>query len=76
MKTIRGAITAENTIDGIKEATVELLGTILRENRINQKGWLACSLDEEVSRRVFLHNVIFQLLFVTNLQFIIFSKNL
>ena len=36
MKTIRGAITAENTIDGIKEATVELLSTILSENRISQ----------------------------------------
>ncbi|MBR2386090.1 chorismate mutase [bacterium] len=36
MKTIRGAITSENTIEGIKEATVELLSTILSENRISQ----------------------------------------
>ena len=36
MKTIRGAITTENSIEGIKEATVELLSTILSENRISQ----------------------------------------
>lgn len=36
MKTIRGAITAENTKEGIKEATVELLSAILKENRISK----------------------------------------
>lgn len=33
-KAIRGAITAENTKDGIKHATVELLSKMLEENEI------------------------------------------
>lgn len=37
MKTIRGAITAENTLEGIKEATSELLSTILKENNIKKE---------------------------------------
>jgi monofunctional chorismate mutase len=40
MKAIRGAITTENTIESIKEATIELLSAILQENNIKKENIL------------------------------------